>query len=224
MNAEVHAAAFSTAVRSGSPLADPRVEAVIDRMQAQRRRPPNGGPMASGSIDPRDYADFGFSIYPEQGELIYLLCRALRAKRVVDFATSVGFSALYFAAAMRDNGGGEVVGAEIVAEKIATARRNLDDAGLSGFVDIRRGDARETLRNVGGDIDFALIDGWPGGEGRSLALDVIQVLAPQMQCGAIALNDNAEPDYLDYVRNPANGFRSMTLPLKGSTELSVRMD
>jgi hypothetical protein len=29
-------------------------------------------------------------------------------------------------------------------------------------------------------------------------------------------------DYIAYVRNPANGFLSMPLPLKGSTELSVR--
>ena len=38
----------------------------------------------------------------------------------------------------------------------------------------------------------------------------------------VVLNDNAEPDYLAFVRDPANGFRSMTLPLKGGTELSVK--
>lgn len=218
MNADI-----ADVLRAATPLDDPRVEAVIARMQAERRRPSSGSPRDSGSNDPHEWADFGFSIHPEQGELIYLLCRALRAKRVVDFATSVGFSALYFAAAMRDNGGGEVIGAEIVPQKIQIARANLAEAGLDGFVDIRQGDARKTLRDVGGDIDFALIDGWPGDGGTSLALDVIRVLAPQMQCGAIALNDNAEPDYLEFVRDPANGFRSMTLPLKGGTELSVRV-
>ena len=218
MNADI-----ADVLRAASPLDDSRVEAVISRMQAERRRPSGSSPRDSGSNDPHEWADFGFSIHPEQGELIYLLCRALRAKRVVDFATSVGFSALYFAAAMRDNGGGEVIGAEIVPQKIQIARANLADAGLDGFVDIRQGDARKTLRDVGGDIDFALIDGWPGDGGTSLALDVIRILAPQMQCGAIALNDNAEPDYLEFVRDPANGFRSMTLPLKGGTELSVRV-
>jgi predicted O-methyltransferase YrrM len=221
MNAD---ARLADLMRVATPLNDPRVDAVIARMQSERRRPSSGGPMNSDSNDPHEWADFGFSIHPEQGELIYLLCRALRAKRVVDFATSIGFSALYFAAAMRDNGGGEVIGSEIVPSKIEIARANLAEAGLDGFVDIRRGDARQTLRDVGGDIDFALIDGWPGdGSGPSLSLEVIRVLAPQMQCGAIALNDNAEPDYLNFVRDPANGFRSMTLPLKGGTELSVRV-
>lgn len=205
-----------------SALRDPRIEGVVERMRAAYRRPANGGPNRSAEHDPHAYAEFGFSIHPEQGELMYLLCRSLRAKRVVEFATSIGMSTLYLAAAMRDNGGGIVIGSEIVPEKIAAAARNLADAGLSGYVEIREGDARETLRDLGGEVDFALIDGWPSGEGPSLALQVMRLIAPQMQGGAIALNDNAEADYLAWIRNPANGFRSMSLPLKGGTELSVR--
>lgn len=209
-------------VPTRSALHDARVESVIARMLAAYRRPANGGPNRSNENDPHAYADYGFSIHPDQGELIYLLCRSLRAKRVVEFATSIGLSTLYLAAAMRDNGGGRVIGSEIVPEKIATARRHLAEAGLSDYVEIREGDARETLRELGGDVDFALIDGWPVDAGTSLALQVIQLIAPQMQGGAIALNDNAEPDYLAWVRDPRNGFRSMSLPIKGGTELSVR--
>jgi predicted O-methyltransferase YrrM len=204
-----------------SALQDRRIEQVIERMLDVRSRPSNGGPRGGGQ-DPHLYAEFGFSVHPDQGELMYLLCRSLGARRVVDFATSVGFSALYLAAAVRDNGGGRVIGAEIVPAKIATARRNLEEAGLAEVVDIRAGDARQTLKHLGGPVDFALIDGWPGDEGPSLALEVMQVLAPQMRLGAIVLNDNAEADYLAFVRDPANGFRSMTLPLKGGTELSVK--
>ena len=126
-----------------SPLQDPRVHAVIDRLETERRRPADGGPRANpgASHDPHDYAEYGFSIVPEQGDLIYLLCRGLRATRVVEFATSVGMSTLYFAAAMRDNGGGKVIGAELVPAKVAAARRNLADADLSEYADTREGDA-----------------------------------------------------------------------------------
>jgi hypothetical protein len=48
------------------------------------------------------------------------------------------------------------------------------------------------------------------------------VIAPQLRPGALVLNANAESDYLAFVRDPVNGFRSMTLPLKGGTELSVK--
>lgn len=111
---------------------------------------------------------------------------------------------------------------EIVSAKIATARQNLAAAGLSDFVEIRLGDARATLRDLGGAIDFALIDGWPGEQEPSLSLEVMRVVTPQLRPGALVLNDNAESDYLAFVRDPVNGFRSMTLPLKGGTELSVK--
>lgn len=205
------------------PIIDPRVNGVIARMQAQRNYPSNGGPRRNpGQRDPHLYADYGFSIYPEQGDLIYLLCRALGAKRVAEFATSLGFSTLYFAAAIRDNGGGIVVGAELVPQKVEAARRNLADAGLADLVEIRQGDARQTLRDLGGPVDFVLIDGWPG-DTPSLSLQVMRIVAPQVRLGGLVMNDNAEPDYLDYVRDPVNGFRSLSLPLKGGTELSVKV-
>jgi len=205
------------------PLTDPKVIAVIDRLQAERRRPPSGGPRQSRVLDPHAYEEFGFSIHPEQGDLIYLLCRAIGARRVVEFATSIGMSTLYFAAAIRDNGGGKVIGSDIVPGKLVAARRNLAAAGLAAWVDLRPGDARETLRDLGGPVDVALIDGWPGGEGPSLARQMMEIIAPQLRIGGIVINDNAEPDFLEYIRDPGNGFRSMTLPLKGGTELSVKV-
>lgn len=215
---------FTSSELSPGPLHDPRVRAVIERLHANRRRPDAGGPRRSGGrFDPAAFADYGFSILPEQGDLIYLLCRGLRARRVVDFATSVGMSTLYFAAAMRDNGGGLVIGSELVPAKIEVAKRNLDEAGLGGYADIRPGDARQSLRDLGGDVDFALIDGWPGAEGPSLAREVIEIVAPQLRVGGYVLNDNAEPDFLDFIRDPNNGFLSLTLPIKGGTELSLKV-
>lgn len=205
------------------PIRDPKVNAVIERLHVNRRLPNGGGPRQNASPDPEAFADYGFSIHPEQGDLIYLLCRGMGAKRVVDFATSVGMSALYFAAAMRDNGGGRVIGAELVSAKAKVARGNLEDAGLDAYVDIRVGDARETLWDLGGTVDFALIDGWPGGEGPSLARQIIETLAPQIRRGGYVLNDNAEPDFLEFIRDPKNGFVSMTLPIKRGTELALKV-
>jgi predicted O-methyltransferase YrrM len=207
------------------PIFDPKVNAVIARLEASRRRPANGGPRhdPNGELDPHAYSDYGFSIHPDQGELIYLLCRAQGATRVAEFATSVGMSTLYFAASVRDNGGGIVIGSEIVPAKVVAARRNLAEADLDNLVEIRPGDARETLRDLGGPVDFVLIDGWPGREGRSLAMQVMELIAPQIRRGGFVMNDNGEEDYLAYVRDPANGFLSMSLPLKGSTELSVKV-
>jgi predicted O-methyltransferase YrrM len=208
-----------------SPIKDARVLAVIERLIETRRRPLGGSPINNPEMsrDPFDYAEYGFSIVPDQGDLIYLLCRGMGATRVVDFATSIGMSAIYFATAMRDNGGGTVIGSELVPEKVATARRNLADAGLADYADIREGDARQMLRDLGGPVDFALIDGWPNGQGPSLAREVIEILVPQIRTGGYVVNDNAEPDFLQFIRDPANGFISVSLPLKGSTELCVKV-
>jgi predicted O-methyltransferase YrrM len=132
-------------------------------------------------------------------------------------------SAIYFAAAMRDNGGGTVIGSELVPEKVAAAKRNLADAGLADYADIREGHARQTLSSVGGPVDFALIDGWPNGQEPSLAREVIEILAPQIRTGGYVMNDNAEPDFLEFVRNPVNGFISVRLPLQRGTELCVKV-
>lgn len=224
---------------SFGPILDPRVNAVIERLEGARGRRGDGTPRGEGGSrggggggggyhrnrdrDPHAFVNQGFSIHREQGELIYLLCRMQRATRVVEFATSVGMSTLFFAAAMRDNGGGKVIGAELVPQKVAIARQNLAEAGLADYAEIREGDARETLRDLGGPVDFALMDGWPKAEAPSLAREVMAIVAPQLRIGGIVMNDNGEEDYLDFIRDPANGYRSMSLPLKNNTELSVKV-
>ncbi|TGC26064.1 class I SAM-dependent methyltransferase [Escherichia sp. E1130] len=205
------------------PIRDPQVIRVLERMNNERKHPPQELFREAPALDPERFSSYGFSIAPEQGELIYLLCRAMKATRVVDFATSVGMSALYFAAAMKDNGGGLVIGSEMVREKAEVASRNLAEAGLTSFVDIRVGDARETLKDLGGPVDFILIDGFPLADGPSLARKVTEIVAPQLRVGGYILNDNAEPDFLSYVRDPQNGFISITLPIKRGTELALKI-
>lgn len=207
-----------------SLVLDQAFQAVTARLHSQQY-PADGGPRNNpkASRDPFDYIEYGLSIAPEQGELIYFLCRGLRTKRVAEFATSTGMSTLYFAAAMRDNGGGLVIGSELVPEKAAAARRNLAEARLGKYAEIREGDGRQTLRDLGGPVDFVLMDGWLLHGGTSLAREVIEILAPQIRLGGYVMNDNAEPDFLEFIRDPANGFLCITLPIKGGTELCVKV-
>ncbi|MGK5627219.1 O-methyltransferase [Streptomyces sp. URMC 123] len=160
----------------------------------------------------------------ETGELLYLLARNRGARRVVEYGTSHGVSAIYLAAAVRDNGGGQVIGTELQPNKVRAARANIEAAGLAGLVEVREGDARETLRELPGPVDMVLIDGF-----ASLYLDVLRVLEPHLAPGALVVADGMPPgpeaiaDYLAYVRDPANGYLSVALPLgDGGVELSLR--
>ena len=70
---------------------------------------------------------------------------------------------MHLAAALRDNGGGRLVSSEFEPTKVAQARENLAAAGLADLVEIRSGDALETLaRDLPDEIDLVLLDGAKG--------------------------------------------------------------
>jgi predicted O-methyltransferase YrrM len=173
-------------------------------------------------LEPR-LSDLFLALDPQNGVLCYLLARALRATRIVEFGTSFGISTIYLALAVRDNGGGVVIGTEFIPEKAAQARRHLQEAGLADYVDLREGDALETLRSETAPVDFLLNDGFP----RSV-LPVLELLAPKLRPGAVVLCGNAalfpadHADYLAWVRDPKNGFCSSRLPMALAGEMSVR--
>lgn len=217
-----------------NPIRDDRINSVLDRLHARADRELPGLLVnlllqtASRSFGGR--GDLGAYVRDKllcidrgQGWLIYVLCRSLRAARAVEFGTSFGVSTLYLAAAMRDQGEGVVIGTEIEPQKARQARENFAQAGLADRVELREGDALETLKDCGGPVDFLLVDGFP-----QLARSIIELMAPQLRPGAIVVCDNVGhfpkgmADYLDFVRNPCNGFVSTLLPLRGGTELSVK--
>lgn len=131
---------------------------------------------------------------------------------------------IYLATAVRDNGGGTVIGTEIVPEKVQQARKNIAEAGLEAYVEIREGDALETLKNLNKTVDMLLIDGWP-----HLALDIFKLVSPFLRKGGIIITDNIGSfkeeltPYVEFLQNPDNGYRSTTLNLKGGTEFSLKI-
>jgi predicted O-methyltransferase YrrM len=157
----------------------------------------------------RGYAENFLAVSPGYGRFLYMMARTRNATRIVEFGTSMGISTIYLAAALRDNGGGRLIGSELEPSKAARARANLEAAGLADMVEIREGDALETLEDVGGEIDLLLLDG-----AFSLYLAVLKLVEPQLRTGAVILGENAfDPAYLEYVRNPANGYLSLPLAL-----------
>lgn len=174
---------------------------------------------------PERFPDMLIPISGQQGDLLYLLARAIGAKTIVEFGTSFGVSTIYCAAAIRDNGhGGKVIGTEFVPAKVQEAKKNLKAAGLLEYVDIWEGDARQTLKNLPQSIDFCLMDGFP-----PYSLDVFKLMAPRIRKGGIVVTDGIEMlkevlgDYLGYLRDPSNGFRTVALPIGDGTEISIKI-
>jgi len=160
-----------------------------------------------------------------KAQFCYQLCRANDARRIVEIGTSYGVSTLYLAAAVRDNvaatgGTGVVIGTEYEPDKARAARAHFDRAGLSRYIDLREGNLRETLRQIGGPVDFMLMDIW-----IHMVRPALDLVTPHLRRGAIVVCDNTEryrDDYADFfVFIAAHGFRTMTLPFDGGLELSV---
>jgi predicted O-methyltransferase YrrM len=155
----------------------------------------------------------------ETGALLYMLARSSCARTIVEFGTSFGISTLHLAAALRDNGGGHLITSEFEPSKAARARHNLTAGGLIDLVEIREGDALQTLRiDLPETIDLLLLDG-----AKSLYPEILNLVESRLRPGAIIVADNADhsPDYLAHVRSPARGY--MSTPFAEDVELSVRM-
>jgi len=162
--------------------------------------------------------EFYLAVSPETATLLYMLARSCRAISIVEFGTSFGISTLHLAAALRDNGGGHLIGTEFEPAKVAQARANLAAAGLDDLVEIRSGDAVETLaRELPETIDFVLLDGAKGLYPRVLAL-----LEPRLRPGALVVADNADqcPEYLTRVRDVAGGY--VSVPFTADVEISMK--
>ncbi|MEV0855723.1 O-methyltransferase [Nocardia fluminea] len=161
----------------------------------------------------RDQIDNFLAVGPDMGTFLYICARAVRATRIVEFGTSFGISSIYLASALKDNGGGRLVGTELESSKAVRAVENLAAAGLSDYAEIRVGDARETLRDgVGGPIDLVLLDG-----AYHLYLPVLRLLEPHLGDRALIVADNAQDldgAYLGYVDDPSNGYLTLPLPFQ----------
>ena len=157
------------------------------------------------------YAGNFLSVSPEFGRFLYMCARSCKAKRIVEFGSSMGVSAIYLAAALRDMGGGRLIGTDLEPGKAERAQANVAAAGLADLVEFRVGDARETLKSdVGGDLDMVMLDG-----AFTLYLPILKLLEPHLKPGAIIIGENALAEaggYIEYVRDPQNGYLSVPLP------------
>lgn len=163
--------------------------------------------------------DLWLPVSRETGTLLYMLARSSGARTIVEFGTSFGISTLHLAAALRDNGGGQLISSEFEPGKVQRARAHLAEAGLDDLVEIRQGDALQTLgEDLPGAIDLVLLDG-----AKALYADILDLLEDRLAPGALIVADNADdaPDYLARVRAPGSGYLSVAVG--DDVELSMRL-
>lgn len=148
-------------------------------------------------IQPIDFENTYLPVSKEQGETMRQLILANNCKNIIEFGTSFGISTIYLADAAQQTDG-KVVTTELLESKAIQAKKNIEDAGLIEYVDVRIGDAIETLKDYSKPIDFLFLDGW-----KDLYLPLFKMLESKFHKGTLIYADNMDmagtQNYADYV-------------------------
>ncbi|HEY1724552.1 MAG TPA: O-methyltransferase [Steroidobacteraceae bacterium] len=108
---------------------------------------------AAAKLPPQD-------VSPLQGKLLHLLARACRARTILEIGTLGGYSTIWLARALPEDG--RLISLEAESRHAAVARENIARSGLAHCVDVRVGMALDTLPTIEseglGPFDLIFID------------------------------------------------------------------
>ncbi len=99
-------------------------------------------------------------IHPEVAQLIRVLIKISKPKRILEIGTAIGYSALIMASSMEK--GGSITTIEKRDDMINIAEKNIQDNGYSGMIQIIKGEAEEVLPTINDEFDFIFIDAAKG--------------------------------------------------------------
>ena len=104
----------------------------------------------------------------------------------MEFGTSFGISTLFLAKAVLETKG-NIITTELLESKAKKAIENFEKAGVEHLIEVRIGDALETLKNHNIAVDFLLLDGW-----KDLYLPLFQMLESNFHSNTVIYVDNAD--------------------------------
>jgi predicted O-methyltransferase YrrM len=166
--------------------------------------------------------EFLLAVGPEVGWLLHALIIGRGARRILELGTSYGYSTLFLADAARRTGG-RVYSMDLAADKQQHARKQLEDAGLEGYVEWMPGDAIQLLRTMDGPFDAVLLDLW-----KDKYVACFDLFHGKLAENAVIVADNmlfpevVRPDAAAYraaVKSKRN-LQSVLLPMGNGIELS----
>ncbi len=117
-------------------------------------------PVLDAALEASDAAGLpAIQVTPNQGKLLHLLARLQGARRILEIGTLGGYSTIWLARALPEDG--RLITLEADPRHADIARANISRAGLDAMVDLRVGRALETLPQIaagGGAFDLTFID------------------------------------------------------------------
>ncbi len=124
-----------------------KIRLVLARLGEQSKRERSG----EIKVLPKDEM---LAITPDTGMFFKIILNAMRAKRILEIGTSVGYSTLWFADAMIQNGITKAEGTRPIItidmnhSKIEKATKNFDEAEVEGLIKVLEGSAMNILHEL----------------------------------------------------------------------------
>lgn len=141
------------------------------------------------SAETRGYPDIHVS--PVQGRFLSLLTGLTGARMVLEVGTFVGYSTIWLARALRDDGHLHTL--ELMASQAELAADNMARAGVSDRVTIHQGPAARTLKNKAeewvGLFDLVFLDA-----NKNDYPAYLDAITPLIRAGGLLLADNVVRD------------------------------
>lgn len=158
---------------------------------------------------------------PEAAKFLYITALAAKARHIVEIGTSRGYSTIWLALAAQKNGG-HVTTCEVDPARAEEAKGYFERAGLSDYITLLVGDARETLRGQSGPVDLLFLDAAKGQ--YETYFDVVY---KRLGVGSLIIADNVTShhnelaDYVSYAQNHPH-LESVTAPVARGLEITVK--
>jgi predicted O-methyltransferase YrrM len=119
---------------------------------------------------------------PEVGRLLFLLARSTGARRILEIGAAIGYGAICLARGAPE---ARVQSVDVDPERLASARRYLERAGLADRVELIEGKALEVIQRLDGPFDLVYVDAVKAEYRRYLDL-----VLPKLRVGGMMVCDN----------------------------------
>lgn len=141
-------------------------------------------------IEAENEAEALWIVGPKTGRMLHWLVRVVEPETLLEIGTSVGYSALWMAAALEANEKGKLWTVESHKERFSRAEKNIEAAGLGHRIQQLKGHAPEVFQEEGvmpERIDFAFFDAT-----KKEHQSFYDAVLPRMQSGGMIVVDNVQ--------------------------------
>ncbi len=126
----------------------------------------------------------GLAVEPPEGEFLYNQVKKYGAKRVLELGTADGYSGIWLALGLRENGG-KLITIELDEKRYAQATKNFAATGLDGIIDARNANALTETEKVEGPLDLVFIDAW-----KNDYIKYLKMVLPKVRKGGVIIAHN----------------------------------